>query len=111
MQERDNNTYIIPANYTDSGKWFGGLISARNMVESIVLVLGLGYLEYAFIPMTGTVRIIVMILTLLPLGTVALIGIDGDSLCQYLIRIGKYLFRRRKIHFSKAVIKNEQKKT
>ncbi len=103
MEERENNVYTIPANYTDSGKWLGGLVSARNTVEAIIIAVLLGYIEVALIPMTETVRIIVMIVTILPLALLALIGIDGDSLGQYLWRMTKYLFRRRKLHFSKAV--------
>ncbi len=103
MEERENTTYTVPANYTDSGRWLGGLVSARNAVEAIVIAVLMGYIEVALIPMTETVRIIVMIVTIVPLALLALIGIDGDSLTQYLLRMVKYLFRRRKIRFSKAV--------
>ena len=108
MEER--TIYTIPANYTDSGKLFGGLVAVRNLVEAIVICIALGYVEVAFIPMTETVRWIVMAVTILPLELISLMGIDGDSLCQYLVRMLKFLFRRRKIHFRKAVKENEQKK-
>lgn len=100
--EEENKYYVIPANYTDSGKWLGGLLSFRNAVETIVLLLGLGYIEVALIPMSGTVRIIVMVLTLLPLGLITMMGIDGDSLFQYAGHIFKFLKRKRKLHFKKG---------
>ena len=79
MQEKENEIiYPIPPNYTDSGKIFGGMVSPRNLVEAILLVLVLGFIEFKLIPMGETVRIIVMAITLLPLFMVALIGIDGD---------------------------------
>ena len=70
MDEREyNNVYAIPANYTDSGKLLGGMIDTRNAIETVILVLALGYPELILIPMPGTIRIVVMTLTLLPLAT------------------------------------------
>ena len=44
MDEREyNNVYAIPANYTDSGKLLGGMIDTRNAIETVILVLALGY--------------------------------------------------------------------
>ena len=99
--EEENKYYVIPANYTDSGKWLGGLLSFRNAVETVVLLAGLGYIEGALIPMSGMVRIIVMVLTMLPLGLITMMGIDGDSLFEYVGHIFKFLRRRRKLHFKK----------
>lgn len=101
--EEENKYYVIPANYTDSGKWLGGLLSFRNAVETVVLLAGLGYIEGALIPMSGTVRIIVMVLTMLPLGLITMMGIDGDSLFEYVGHIFKFLRRKRKLHFKKEI--------
>ena len=103
MEREENNVYIIPANYTDSGKWLGGLLTLRNTIETIVLLVGLGYIEVALIPMSQTVRIIVMVLTMLPLGLITMMGIDGDSLFQYLGHIFRFWERKRKLHFSKEI--------
>lgn len=103
MGREENNIYIIPANYTDSGKWFMGLVSLRNTIETIILLAGLGYIEMALIPMGQTLRIIVMVLTMLPLGLITMMGIDGDSLFQYLGHIFQFLKRKRKLHFSKEI--------
>lgn len=101
--EEENKYYVIPANYTDSGKWLGGLLSFRNAVETIILLAGLGYIEGALIPMSGTVRIIVMVLTMLPLGLITMMGIDGDSLFEYVGHIFRFLRRKRKLHFKKEI--------
>lgn len=103
MEREENNVYIIPANYTDSGKWLGGLLSLRNTVETIILLAGFGYIEIVLIPMPQTVKIIVMVLTMLPLGLFSLMGIDGDSLFQYLGHIFRFWKRKRKLHFSKEI--------
>lgn len=98
MQEKENEiVYPIPPNYTDSGKIFGGMVAPRNLIEAIVLVFALGFIEFKLIPMGETVRIIVMAITLLPLFMVALIGIDGDSLLQRLKHICKFMFNKRKL--------------
>ena len=101
--EEENKYYVIPANYTDSGKWLGGLLSFRNAVETVVLLAGLGYIEGTLIPMSGMVRIIVMVLTMLPLGLITMMGIDGDSLFEYIGHIFKFLRRKRKLHFKKEI--------
>ena len=40
MEEKEfNTTFAIPANYTDSGKIFGGMLEPRNAVEALILIL------------------------------------------------------------------------
>ena len=98
-EENMENVYAIPANYTDSGKILGGMLSLRNILEALVLVVSIGFVELELIPMTDTVRIIVMVITLLPISVVALMGIDGDSLFRYLSHIVNFLRHRRRLHF------------
>ena len=99
MDEKEyNNVYAIPANYTDSGKILGGMLEVRNAVETVILVGLVGYPELILIPMPGTIRIVVMVLTLLPLAVVSMMGIDGDSLGQYLGHVIRFLFTRRRLH-------------
>lgn len=99
MENFNENVHQIPANYTDSGKMLGGLVSPRNLIEAILIVAALGYIEVALIPMTLMVRVIVMVITILPIAVVALIGLDGESLFQYIGHMLRYFFRRRKLHF------------
>lgn len=93
-----SNIYAIPANYTDSGKILGGMLEPRNAVEAVILVILLGYPELMLIPMPGTIRIVVMTVTLLPTAIVAMMGIDGYSLFQYLSHIVRYMITKRKLH-------------
>lgn len=97
-----NNVYAIPANYTDSGKIFGGMLEPRNALETVFLLLILGYPELIVIPMPGTIRIVVMTLTLLPLAVLSMMGIDGNSLFQYFGHIFRYMTRRRKLHYRRV---------
>ena len=99
MEEQEiNNVYAIPANFTDSGKLFGGMVEPRNAVEALILILALGYPELMLIPMPTTVRIVVMVVTLIPLAVVAVMGVDGDSLFRYLGHIFRHLLHRRILH-------------
>lgn len=105
MEEKEQeNIYSVPANYTDSGKILGGILSVRNVIEAIILVALLAFAEVKLLPLEDTVRIVVMIVTLLPLGIVSLMGIDGDSMLQYLGHITHFLFRRRKLYYQEKTI-------
>ena len=110
MDERElENVYSIPVNYTDSGKLFGGLLSWRNAIETIILVVTLGFVELKLIPMPDMVKVVVMTITLVPLAIFSAMGVDGDSLIQFLGRILKHLFKRKKLHFKRVDVKNEEK--
>ena len=103
MEEKEiKNVYAIPANYPDSGKLFGGMVETRNAVEAGILLLMVGYPEFAWIPMPGMIRIVVMVVTLIPLAVLAVMGIDGDSLFQYMGHICKFWIHRRKLHMRRV---------
>ena len=91
-----SNVYAIPANYTDSGKLFGGMVDTRNAVEAVLLLSAVGAPELFWIPMSGTIRVVVMTVTL---GVVAVMGVDGGSLFQYIGHILRFWSHRRKLHF------------
>lgn len=111
MDETENeNIYAIPVNYTDSGKILGGMLSLRNILEALILVVGIGFTELKLIPMQETVRIVVMVITLLPTGIVALMGIDGESLFCYIRHIFKFVTQRRKLHFRRIGGERENQK-
>ena len=95
----ENQTYAIPANYTDSGRLFGGTVAPRNAVETLIITVLLGYVELFLIPMPIIAKVIVCVITIVPLDMVAIMGIDGDSLLRYLGNVIKFMKRKRKLHF------------
>ena len=100
MDEKEySNIYAIPANYTDSGKLLGGMIETRNAVETVFLLFLAGAPELLWMPLSGTLRVVVMTVTLLPLAVVSMMGVDGGSLFQYLGHILRFWTHRRKLHF------------
>ena len=112
MEEKEyDTTFAIPANYTDSGKIFGGMLEPRNAVEALILILVIGYPELMLIPMATTIRIVVMTVTLIPIGILAAMGIDGDSLFQYAGHIICYNRKCRNHHSRDCIpmIRNRRK--
>jgi hypothetical protein len=62
------------------------------------------------IPMPGTIRIVVMTVTLLPLAVLCVMGVDGGSLFQYLGHMIRFWTHRRKLHFKRIGYRYEQTK-
>lgn len=115
MEEKEiSNTYAIPANYTDSGKLLGGLLEVRNTIEAIFVLLLVGYPELMWMDIATTIKVVIMTVTLLPLGVVALMDVGGDSLFQYIGHIIQFGLKRRKLHFrrighvKKTTVKEEK---
>ena len=94
-----SNIYTIPPNYTDSGKLMGGMLETRNTVEAGILLALVGYPELMWLHLPVTAKVVVMTITLLPLGVFALMGLGGDSLLQYVSHMVMFLVRRRQLHY------------
>lgn len=93
--KNDHDIYIIPPNFIESGTFFGGMFRARNVIEAGILTFAIGVPVFMFVPFGLTTRIIILCLTALPAALVALIGISGESLSEFLIIFLKYLRNRR----------------
>ena len=93
--KNDHDIYIIPPNFIETGTFFGGMFRARNVIEAGILAFVIGTPVFLFLPFGLTARIIALCLTALPVALVALIGISGESLSQFLVTFLKYLRNRR----------------
>ena len=100
-EERD--IYYIPPNFLASGRLFGGMIRARNAIEACVLVLMTG-IPIIKLPMSLTVRIIILCLLPLPLGIFGIIGFEGDSLSEFAINWVRWFIHRRSLYRSDVTI-------
>ena len=100
-EERD--IYYIPPNFLASGRLFGGMIRARNAIEACVLVLLTG-IPIIKLPMSLTVRIIILCLLPLPLGIFGIIGFEGDSLSEFAINWVRWFIHRRNLYRSDVAI-------
>ena len=93
--KNDHDVYIIPPHFIETGTFFGGMFRARNVIEVGILAFAIGTPVFLCLPFGLTARIIALCLTALPVALVALIGISGESLSQFLITFLKYLRNRR----------------
>lgn len=91
------DVYYIPPNFLTSGRLFGGMIRVRNAIEACVLVLLTG-IPILQLPFSLTTRIVILCLTTLPLGVFGVVGIDGDSLSEFVFNWCRWLIRRRMLY-------------
>ena len=83
-RQEENDIYIIPPNFIDTGTVFGGTIKLRNAAEALTVSLLIG-LPVFHLPLTLTTKIIIACLTVLPAALFAIIGINGESLTSFVI--------------------------
>ena len=91
------DVYYIPPNFLTSGRLFGGMIRVRNAIEACVLVLLTG-IPILQLPFSLTTRIVILCLITLPLGVFGVVGIDGDSLSEFVFNLCRWLIRRRTLY-------------
>ena len=106
----ENDIYVIPPNFIETGTVFGGTIKLRNAAEATVIALLIG-IPVFHIPVSLTARIIIACLTVLPATLFALIGIGGESLSSFVLNFFLFLKNRRIVGITEDEPKeNEQAK-
>ena len=98
-EREELDVYVIPPNFIEGGKLFGGMFKMRNAIEAGILAGGCALLVFK-IPLSLTGKIIVLCLTSLPLAIFGLLGVDGESLSQYIVSVFKFLKNRRRLYRS-----------
>ena len=94
-QEREElDVYVIPPNFIEGGKIFGGMFKLRNAIEAGILGGGSAFFVLK-IPVSLTAKIIILCVTTLPLAIFGLIGVEGESLSEFVINVFRYLRNRR----------------
>ena len=101
MRQEENDIYIIPPNFIDTGTVFGGTIKLRNAAEALAVSLLIG-LPVFHLPVTLTTKIIIACLTVLPAALFAVIGINGESLSSFAIGFFVYLKNRRVVGLAES---------
>ncbi len=101
MRQEERDVYIIPPNFIEGGTLMGGMFKTRNTIEAGVLGV-LTALPVLQMNLSLTVRIIILCLTTLPLVLVALIGVGGQSLSQFIFQFILWLRNRRVLDQSGA---------
>lgn len=76
--------------------FFGGMFKFRNVIEAGILTAIVGVPVF-MLNLTLTIKIVILCLTALPAGLLALIGISGESLSSFIFGFFKFLKHRRVI--------------
>jgi len=90
----EQQTALIPRNFIERGTFMGGMFKIRNAIEGIVLAVAIA-VPVLYLPLSMTVRIIILCMTALPAAMVALIGIGGESLTAFAMNALRFLKNRR----------------
>ncbi len=93
-QTEERDSYYIPPNFIDTGTVWGGMFKLRNVIEAGI-ICGVILLPLFQTALTLKVKIIVACVTALPLGLLALIGINGESLTTFILGFFKFLTNKR----------------
>ena len=74
------------------------MLKLRNAVEAVVLVTGISIPVLKITAFSVTTRIIILCITALPVGLIAVIGIGGESISSFVLNFLKFARNRRIIH-------------
>ena len=100
---------FIPRNFIERGTFMGGTFKIRNAIEGGILAI-LITIPVMYLPLSLTVRIIIVCMTALPAAMLSLIGIAGESLTAFLMNAIRFLKNRRIIYRSDKIPDPIQKK-
>lgn len=95
-QTEERDVYRIPENFVDTGTVMGGMFKLRNVIEAGAIA-AVFILPLFKINISLTAKIIISCLTALPLGLLALIGVNGESLSAFILGFFKFLQNKRVI--------------
>ena len=95
-QTEERDVYRIPENFVDTGTVMGGMFKLRNVIEAGAIA-AVFILPLFKINISLTAKIIIACLTALPLGLLALIGVNGESLTSFILGFFKFLQNKRVI--------------
>ena len=80
MNDSEKQTIVfIPRNFIEKGTFMGGMFKIRNAIEGGILAVLIA-VPVIQLPLSLTVRIIILCMTALPAAMISLIGIGGESI-------------------------------
>lgn len=93
------SVFYIPHNYIDSGSVLGGTFKLRNAIESLIIVVTIGYILSKISIMSIMNKLIFFIIVAFPLGILALVGVNGGSFFEFIHDVFNYLFSQKDVMF------------
>ena len=100
--EEINTTFIIPQNFTDSGKILG-MFKTRNFIEAVVFAgLPAYFIWNILLPIAGIVpTICITIFLIVPIFIFCIMGINEDALTLFLQHVFSFLKNKKKMRFKR----------
>lgn len=100
--EEINTTFIIPQNFTDSGKILG-MFKARNFAEAVIFAgLPAYFIWGTLLPLAGIIpTICITIFLVVPVFIFCIMGINEDALTLFLQHVLAFLKNRKKMRFKR----------
>lgn len=96
-QPEEQQVFFLPRNFIERGTFMGGMFKIRNAIEGGILAIIIT-IPVLYLPLSLTVRIIILCMTALPAAMVSLIGIGGESLTAFFLNALRFLKNRRMIY-------------
>lgn len=101
-------SYLIPFNFIDESKMFGGMVKTRNFIEGCVCAF-IASLPVFIIPFIGLkARLILFIVLVLPAFLFGCIGINGDPISRFILYYIKFKKAKRVVSFNNKVKLHER---
>ena len=83
MNDSEKQTIVfIPRNFIEKGTFMGGMFKIRNAIEGGILAVLIA-VPVIQLPLSLTIRIIILCMTALPAAMISLIGIGGESISAF----------------------------
>ena len=93
-KQNEHDIYLIPPNFIEGGTVFGGMLKLRNVIEAGIIAFIIGF-PICMLDISLTTKIVILCLTVLPIGIFAVIGIYGEALSSFIFNFFKFLKLRR----------------
>lgn len=89
-EERNSTVYNVPANFAESGRIINGMFKTRNFIEAVIwAVIAFFFLNMIPYPSTSS-KIMWMIIGIGPVAMLCIVGIDDESLFQFVQAMFKW---------------------
>jgi len=100
MEPNEEDTYIIPHNYSDNGKILG-IVEKQSLYVAAAWFVPMMFLNFKFLPFSIDVKLFVLILLIVPPTLFILIGVGGDTLLDFLRYVYRFYKRARVYYYEK----------
>lgn len=100
MDHQEEDTYIIPHNYSDNGKILG-IVEKQSLYLAAAWFLPVSFLNFKLLPFSIDVQLFIEILLVIPPTLFILIGVGGDTLLDFVRYVYQFYTRAKVFYYEK----------